>query len=103
MTILSSVRRRVAVVALMVTALSGFVAVRPLGIPFLNLVGNRCQTATPITLTLSGPVDLTAGSTFSGTYTVPRFKNCGLTTPILNLIVPGGGNTFTATARPPAA
>jgi hypothetical protein len=76
--------------------------VRPLGLPFVNLVGNRCQTSTPITLTLSGPVDLTAGSTFSGTFAVPKFKNCGLATLGLNLLVPGDGNTFTATARPPA-
>jgi hypothetical protein len=76
--------------------------VRPLGIPFLNLVGNRCQTATSITLTLSGPVDLVGGSTFSGTFAVPKFKNCGIATAALNLVVPGDGNTFTATARPPA-
>jgi hypothetical protein len=76
--------------------------VRPLGLPFLNLVGKRCQTATPITLTLSGPVDLTGGSTFSGTFAVPQFKNCGLATTALNLVVPGDGNTFTATASPPA-
>lgn len=77
--------------------------IRPVLLPF-NLVGNRCQTAEPITLTMTGAVDLVNGTTLSGEYEIPRFKNCGLlVTPILNLLVPGGGNTFTATARPPAA
>jgi hypothetical protein len=54
---------------------------------------------------MSGPVDLVNGTTLSGEFEIPTFENCGLlTTPILNLIVPGGGNTFSATARPaPAA
>lgn len=77
--------------------------VRPVLLP-INLVGNRCQTAEPITLTMSGPVDLVNGTTLSGEFTIPEFKNCGLlVTPILNLIVPGDGNTFTATATPSAA
>jgi hypothetical protein len=76
--------------------------VRPLGLPF-NLVGNRCQTREPITLTMSGAIDLVNGSTFSGEFSIPRFRNCGLlTTPILNLLVPGDGNTFSAIATPRA-
>jgi hypothetical protein len=74
----------------------------PLGLDFLNLVGSRCQTATPITLTMSGPVDLVNGSTFTGEFTIPKFKDCGLLTFALNLIIPGDGNTFTATATPKA-
>jgi hypothetical protein len=74
----------------------------PLGITSLNLVGSRCRTATPITLTMSGPVDLANGSTFTGEFAIPKFKDCGLLTFALNLIIPGDGNTFTATATPKA-
>jgi hypothetical protein len=78
-------------------------SIRPVLLP-INLVGNRCQTAEPITLTMSGQVDLAAGTTLSGEYTIPPFKNCGLlVTPVLNLLAPGPGNTFTATARPAPA
>jgi hypothetical protein len=68
----------------------------------LNLVGSRCQTAEPITLTMSGPVDLANPSHFSGEFSIPKFKNCGLLTFAINLIIPGDGNTFTATATPKA-
>ncbi len=77
-------------------------SIRPVLLP-INLVGNRCQTAEPITLTMSGQVDLAAGTTLSGEFAIPRFQSCGLlVTPVLNLVVPGDGNTFTATARPAA-
>jgi hypothetical protein len=79
------------------------VSIKPLGLP-LNLVGNRCTTASPISVTMGGTVDLAGSSTFTGTYAVPRFKDCGLlVTPIINLIAPGDGNTFTASFGPPAA
>ena len=68
--------------------------------PKLNLVGNTCRGSKPVTVNLSGNVDLANGSTFTSTYTVPKFTGCGLLTPILNLIVPGPGNTFTATFSP---
>jgi hypothetical protein len=73
-----------------------------LGLP-INLVGSRCQTSKPISVTLSGPVDLAKGGTFTGTYTIPPFKDCGLTTPLLNLLVPGSGNTLSASFAPPPA
>jgi hypothetical protein len=41
-----------------------------------------------------------SGSSFSGTFTIPRFKDCGLLTPVLNLLLPGSGNTISATATP---
>jgi len=69
----------------------------------LNLVGNNCQTAQPISLTMSGPVDLVNGTNFTGTFSIPKFKNCGLLTFAINLLIPGDGNTFTATATPKAA
>lgn len=72
----------------------------PVGLPFVNLVGNSCTTAQPVTVTMSGLASLTSSSTFSGTYTIPPLKSCGLATAALNLVVPGPGNTFTATASP---
>ena len=65
-----------------------------------NLVGTRCTTVTPITVEMGGVVDLTSGSGFTGEYTIPKFKDCGLLTPIMNLIIPSSGNTFTATFAP---
>lgn len=66
------------------------------GVP-INLVGTKCVTASPITLNMSGTLDLTNGTTFSGTYTIPKFKDCGLLlTPIINLIIPSSGNMFSA-------
>lgn len=73
---------------------------QPFDINEINLIGNRCVTRTPITLTLSGPVDLVNGSTISGTFTIPPFRDCGLLTPVINLLLPGPGNTITATATP---
>jgi len=67
----------------------------------VNLVGDSCTTASPITLTMSGEVDFGGPSTMSGTFTIPPFRNCGLaTTPALDLTISGPGNTFTATATP---
>jgi hypothetical protein len=68
----------------------------------INLVGNNCGTAEPITLDMSGPVDLVNGSTLSGEFTIPKFSNCGIATFALSLLASGPGNTFTATARPAA-
>jgi hypothetical protein len=69
-------------------------------LPRLNLVGNNCHGSKPITQTLTGPVNLAGSQTFSSTFAIPKFADCGLTTPLLNLIIPGGGNTFTATFAP---
>lgn len=70
------------------------------GLPWWNLVRPSCGTSWPVTVTMSGTVDmgvfLTEGGTFSGEYAIPRFKSCGLLTPALNLVVPGSGNSFTA-------
>jgi hypothetical protein len=74
-------------------------------LPWLNLVGNNCHGSTPIAVNMSGPLALSGASTFSATYTIPKFTGCGaLVTPLLNLIIPGPGNTFSATfaPKPPA-
>src|SRR5579871_2517797 len=90
---------------LTLTSTTKFIAkipyVHPLGLP-VNLVGNNCQTATPVSITFGGKVNF-SGSTFSSTYTIPNLQNCLLLTPALNLLVPGPGNTFTAKFSPPPA
>ncbi len=73
----------------------------PTATPFLNIVGNTCQTSTPVSVTMSGLANLTGSSTFSGLYTIPSLANCGLATTALNLVIPGPGNTFSATVAPP--
>ncbi|MDQ1511360.1 MAG: hypothetical protein QOG50_3204 [Actinomycetota bacterium] len=65
-----------------------------------NLVGDGCITATPLSVTMSGPAAFGGPSTFSGTFTMPPLKNCGLGTTALNLVMPGPGNTFSAVATP---
>jgi hypothetical protein len=74
-------------------------------LPRLNLIDPRCTGVTPVTVSMAGKVDLSgAPQAFSSEYTIPKFKNCGLlVTPLLNLIIPGPGNTFSATFAPPPA
>ena len=66
----------------------------------LNLVGNHCQTSTPVSLTFSGPFQVIGQSTYTGTYTIPPLANCELLTTVLNTMVPGPGNAFSATFSP---
>lgn len=74
-------------------------SLRPTIFP-INLVGSRCKGSAPVQVTMSGPINLAGESTFTATYTIPPFKNCGLATPIINKLVAGPGNTFTATFGP---
>jgi hypothetical protein len=87
---------------LKVTATSVFniklVSLTPVGLPFINLVGDSCKTSKPVSVTMSG--GLAPPLVFTGTYTIPPLKNCGAATTALNLAVPGPGNTFTAVATP---
>jgi hypothetical protein len=90
-----------------IDATSSFVIrIRRLASPYLplNLVASRCQTAGPVTLKLhySGPLDLVNGFAFSGTTTIPRLTGCGLTTPLLTLLMSGPGNAFYVRISPPA-
>ena len=73
-------------------------SVTPTGLSFANLVGNSCTTSTPVHVTMTG--SLKPPLKFSGIFTVPPLKTCGAATPALNLVVPGPGNTFSATATP---
>lgn len=64
-------------------------------------VGSSCQTSSTVVIPANTPAgqkfDITTGGTLEGTYTIPSFANCGLTTGIINLLVPGEGNTETIT------
>ncbi len=66
----------------------------------INLVGNSCTTVTPVSVTMTGTASFTTPSTFKGTYTIPKFKNCAALTPVLNQLIPGPGNSFVAVASP---
>jgi hypothetical protein len=66
----------------------------------VNLVGNQCKTATPVTLTLTGPFQAIGSSTYTATYTIPPFANCLAMTPLLTEQVSGPDNGITATFAP---
>jgi hypothetical protein len=60
-------------------------------------VGPGCESATPATVSVASQrgFSIVNGGDLSGTYTIPPFANCGLVTPVLNLTIPGPGNTIT--------
>jgi hypothetical protein len=64
-------------------------------------VGNNCQTS-PFSVTLSSGPGFTVGGggPLSGGYTIPSFHHCGLNTLLLNLTIPGSGNTLNLTLGP---
>lgn len=66
----------------------------------INLVGSRCQTATPITLTLTGPFQAIGSSNYTGSFTIPSFTNCQGLALVLTEQASGPDNTFTATFAP---
>lgn len=69
------------------------------GIP--TAVGSNCQTITPATIpAVSDPTsnfDIVNGGTLTGSYTIPIFAGCGLTTALIDLLVPGPNNTISLT------
>lgn len=75
--------------------------IAPFGLKNVNLVGPVCTTAEPATINVSG----TTGGLFdpthlSGTFTIPKFKNCGLLTSVVSSQVSGPGNTIKLTLTP---
>jgi hypothetical protein len=64
-------------------------------------VGGNCQSS-PFSVGLSsGPgFTISGGGPLSGSYTIPPMHGCGLLTPVLNLLIPGPGNTFNLTLGP---
>ena len=65
------------------------------------LVGGKCQTSAPVSIPVATPAgerfNVTSGGHLTGTYTIGNFANCGLMTGLINLLVPGSGNTATVT------
>jgi hypothetical protein len=59
-------------------------------------VPSSCQTASPATVKLVSQkgFSVVKGGNLAGTYTIPDFSGCGLLTPVLNLTIPGSGNTI---------
>jgi len=62
-------------------------------------VGPACESATPATISVASQpgFSIVNGGKLGGTYTIPPFANCGLVTSLLNLTIPGPGNTITLT------
>jgi hypothetical protein len=61
-------------------------------------VGSSCQTSPfPVTLSSGAGFTVGGGGPLSGTYTIPLFRHCGLSTVLLNLTIPGSGNTLNLT------
>src|SRR5262249_44640523 len=60
-------------------------------------VGPACESVAPATIGVASQpgFSIVRGGNLSGTYTTPSFANCGLVTPVLNLTIPGPGNTIT--------
>jgi hypothetical protein len=58
-------------------------------------VPSSCQSA-PATIKLKSlkGFSVVNGGNLSGTYTIPKFAGCGVLTPVLNLTIPGSGNTI---------
>lgn len=66
-------------------------------------VGPACQTVTPAVIKVSSGTGFTigGGGPVSGTYTIPQFANCFLETLVINLTIPGPGNTISLTLGKP--
>ena len=61
-------------------------------------LGPSCETS-PATITVSSQAGFNVlnGGTLAGTYTIPPFAHCGLATLLINLTLPGPGNTISLT------
>jgi hypothetical protein len=62
-------------------------------------VGKSCQTkrAVVVRLTSQPGFNVLNGGNLAGGYTIPDFSGCGLATVLINLTIPGSGNTITLT------
>jgi hypothetical protein len=67
------------------------------GIPVA--VGPACESSTPAVIQVSSQpgFNILKGGNLAGTYTIPQFARCGLTTLLINLTLTGPGNTITLT------
>jgi|SRR5215813_10337306 len=62
-------------------------------------VGNSCQTQHAVVVRVASQpgFNVLNGGNLAGGYTIPDFTGCGLATALINLTIPGGGNTITLT------
>lgn len=62
-------------------------------------VGDSCETTKPVTVRVASQPgwSILKGGNLAGTYTIPQFAHCGLETLLINLTLPGPGNTITLT------
>ena len=69
--------------------------VKVLGLP--AFAGNYCQTEAPVSIPANTPdgevFSITKGGNLAGSFTIGNFENCGLNTLLINLLIPGAGNT----------
>lgn len=73
-----------------------------------TFVGPNCKTVTParITVTSQPGFSVLQGGPLAGTYTIPDFNNCGLLDSeagLIDLTIPGPGNTIALTLGTPTA
>jgi hypothetical protein len=66
-------------------------------------VGPSCETSTPAVISVASQpgFSIVKGGNLAGSYTIPQFANCGLATVLINLTIPGSGNTLTLTLGKP--
>lgn len=64
---------------------------------FPTFTGPFCRTKNPVTIPANTPTgqsfDLIAGGNLTGQFSIGNFQNCGLNTGLINLLIPGSGNT----------
>jgi hypothetical protein len=85
------------------TTATAMLQLTSLNVAGLNIpVGNSCETS-PATITVASQPGFTfgTGGTLAGTYTIPNFRHCGLATLLINLTLPGPGNTISLTLGTP--
>lgn len=64
---------------------------------FPAFAGPFCRTQNPVTIPANTPTgqsfDLFGGGNLTGQFTIGNFQHCGLNTGLINLLIPGSGNT----------
>src|SRR6266851_264072 len=85
------------------TTATAILQLTSLNVAGINIpVGSSCETS-PATITVASQPGFTfgLGGTLAGTYTIPAFRHCGLATLLINLTLPGPGNTISLTLGKP--
>ena len=71
-------------------------SIRPVVLPWLNLVSGSCTTKTASTVSIAGPINAGGTSTFNSGYQLAAFDNCGnkFATAAVTAALSGAGNTM---------